>query len=207
MGYDVYCYDSLALKKDVTKEQLRARLIAAQYEDGVLLQPERWKNPSHWTGKKPEKPEDYDGEHIVEQIFDGYWELKQTNDGLLFFQPNDDHLRDTDEAFVELAKIEDLLDPSQGPVDFKGEDGYHWRWVVEEGELRELQSSTLYGQDTHAPEAVEKIVEVLWPKGKEIDWTGQTALEIAELLRKLGFGPYAGKETLETLADSATSND
>lgn len=211
MGYDVFCYEPLLLKPEVTIEQVRDRLIAMQYPDGVLANPDFWENPSYWVSsndrQKPQKPEDYETCDMVEMIFGGYWRLQKDDQDRLFFQPNEDHLRDTDDAMEIFGQIVDLLQPRQ-TLDLKGEDGCQWRWEVSEnGKLRELDSQIFYGQDINAPDAVVEIVELLWPEGKEIEWTGQTALAIGELLRKHGFGPYAGKETLDALADSATSND
>ncbi len=206
MGYDVWCHEPLLLKPEVTIEQLRDRLIAMQYPDGQLADPSFWGSPSYWVSsngrQKPEKPEDYTTDDMVEMIFGGYWCLQKDDQNRLFFQPNEDHIRDTDEALEIFGQIQDLLLPRQ-TLDFKGEDDFKWRWEVsEDGKLRELDSETFYGQHINAPPAIEEILKILWPNDQEIEWTGQTALEIAESLRQHGFGPYAGKQALEAIAEA-----
>lgn len=90
-------------------------------------------------------------------------------------------------------------------------DDNKWKWAIVKGKLEEVGSDTVYGDDANAPELVGKIVEIIYPNGKPIGSPGNelgrgeyelVIDRIENLLREGGFGPQAGMNGLERLAEA-----
>lgn len=88
-------------------------------------------------------------------------------------------------------------------------DDYHWKWVIENGELSESHGETVYDHDSKAAPLIEKVVALIYPeglKGKPIasldtpDYEWVVSM-IENLLRETGYGPQAGMNELERLAN------
>jgi hypothetical protein len=87
---------------------------------------------------------------------------------------------------------------------------YKWRWCFdpEEGLVVE-DSSVVYGQDSYAPNVVHKLVDVIYPPENDrkpisaLDGVDHEVvlLQIENIIREGGFGPQAGMNELERLAE------
>lgn len=88
-----------------------------------------------------------------------------------------------------------------GVFDFRGEDGLQWKWSFE-GKLDIEDSAVVFGADCNAPAICKDLVNLLYDGSKiRVHADPQEALDRIEgWLRKHGFGPFAGLDTLDAIA-------
>lgn len=109
----------------------------------------------------------------------------------------------------EVEQLFDALAPTINPdcvFEFSGEDGTQWRWTFKAGAFYEDHAEVVYG-DGKAEKAVEclrAIVGLLYPDNKvKNDWSPETVGQIADLLRDHSFGPLAGLDLLQVIAEES----
>jgi hypothetical protein len=109
------------------------------------------------------------------------------------------HLSECEWVFEVIAEFVE-----GGPFEFRGEDGLQWRWAFEGGKFVTVDSEVVWGRDAKAPHIAGEIEDMIYDSatGKiKVHADPQLILDqIEELLRKNGFGPFAGMETLDILA-------
>lgn len=205
MGYDVWATGEWEIPADKGEAFAKALLEACAEKDGYGSYQEFYdaEQPIPDPGESPSAYFDsrFDENVIVEGFDDGSYKLAFA----------DDSVRNTDYdqwIFVAAAPFAD----DEDTIYFSGEDDYKWTWVARGGKLVEEDSETVYGQDMHAPAAVQKIIEVIYPEhmdGKPVtaffDYGDLEYMEVVQkienIIREAGFGPQAGKSELERLAD------
>jgi hypothetical protein len=203
MGYDVYASGSFVIKADRVDEA----------KTGILAALEKSSKPSTTFYDRGERGVDpvtgirrstaslclYFGEHLERMDCT----LQQ---GDLCFNPPDDSFRCSDDDLWFFKLIAPYCDPDSS-ISFEGEDHYQWRWDIVDGQLEEVGSETIYGADVNAPAVVEQIVDLIYPDGKPVtaqqlgadNWE-QLVVKIETVLRESNFGPQAGQNELDRLA-------
>lgn len=203
MGYDIWADGQFQVEKSKRDEALAAiRKAIAE-------------NPNARQANYKSKFDENDPISSIDLYFlSGHFE--ETEDGHLVLHFGDDSTRheEYDKWLFEAAAP--FCDPAD-EIQFKGEDGYQWAWRIEGGKLIEVCSGTVWGKDIEAPEVLQKIIELVYPGGKpasslpdydagQIMDSGHSAClslieAIESLLREHGFGPQAGMNELERMAD------
>jgi hypothetical protein len=204
MGYDVYASGSWDISDDKVEAFTRAMMKACEEHDGE--DPETDLGPLDYLLFR------FEGDPVL---------LEKDPNGAVAgglqigFTDQDSFRHDDDERWIfeAAAPFADEGDK----IYFEGEDGYRWSWTVKAGALEVQDSETIYGQDVHAPAALQKIIDLIYPGGKPVsslpDYdSGQimdkghaaclSLLEAIEnTIREAGFGPQAGMTELDRLAD------
>lgn len=193
MGYDIWATGEFNVGADKAADAIET------------LQMEIAANPqaSKVTWKMKADPND-----PVSQL-DLYFQtgtIERGDDGSLTLHFGDDTIRHEEYDEWLFSAAAPFCD--DGDIFFKGEDGYEWGWEIKDGVLSEVQSETVWGADTQAPAVVQKIVETLYPDGKSVvaqslpayEWE-QLVTKIEAIVRENGFGPQAGMNELERMAD------
>ena len=209
MGMDVYADGELTIPATKVAEARDLFLkVLAEGEKNLFLDPkwlkQRWiREPWAPDEDDPvETPEEF--VLLLEEKFDRFG-VGLEDDGRLTFCLGGSCRHEENDQWIFVA-LEDLID--DGEFCFSG-DGYQWKWVVEGGVLSESSGETVYDHDEKAVPTIEKIVTLVYPdglEGKPITSMPDADLEwvvgmIENLLRESGYGPQAGKNELDRLAE------
>jgi hypothetical protein len=207
MGMDVYVSGELIIPANKVTEarDLFLKMLAEGSKSVFADQP--WSGKWHrepWTPDDPcVTPEEFVS--VLEDKFDRFGVELEASGDLTFGMSNSTRHEEEDLwIFEALAPVID-----DGEFCMEGE-GYHWKWVVENGELSEHEANTVFDHDENAVPTIAKIVTLIYPDGKPIGSAGHelglgeyelVIEEIENLLRETGYGPQAGKTELERMAD------
>jgi len=209
MGYDIYASGMWMVPAEKAAQAIQAMLLAVAEKDGYSSV-EDWISTEEPVPNPLEEPHDYISDRLVNSV------VGETDSGELTLEFNDDSFRHQgdDEELWEAAAP---FCAEGGSVEFTGEDNHRWAWTVLRGKLAVLDSETFFGNDTNAPATIGKLVEMLYPDGKPastlpeydaghiMDKGHSRCLSLLEsietLLREGGFGPQAGMNELERMAD------
>jgi len=145
-------------------------------------------------------------EFLLESI-----EVEQGDDGSLMFGLEYSCRRYDDDQWIFEA-LAPVID--DGEFQMSG-DEYRWMWEIKGGEFREVTAELVYDHDGRAEPLIEKLVELMYPEhlnGNPITlspegFSGKVAefeavlWKIENLLRETGYGPQAGKNELDRLAE------
>lgn len=192
MGYDIYGDGEVTIRAD--KVAAAGAALHAHCVKETIIETEVV--PSYSTAKLlAEAIEDH-----TEHRFSAN-EITPTGD--LLIQPDHDcgALRNIDDTKWVLDVLAPFAD--EGHFSWTGEDSLKWLWKFGPGGVEEVDSEVMYGSDRNAPYAIGEIVELLYPDGKSpAQWKNARAKldQIADILRKNGFGPFGGLEPLDALA-------
>jgi hypothetical protein len=182
MGYDVWIYGDMAVKPDGFDGALAALRDRASQEDG--------------------EPCDESFEDLVQRFSGEHFDAKKSKAGVWLVSPYEDGHRNEDEA----EELFDIIAPflEDGVLEFKGEDGEEWTWTFEGGNMKVDHASQIWDGDRHKIEAFDKVIAVLYPKGKlRKKFPKNTLDKVETIIRKSGFGPLAGLADLDAIAKAA----
>lgn len=210
MGYDVYGGGEMMLGTERVAEASKALHDGLLSHTGVI----------GWSGRtEPHAPTD-DSATLVEHLneyLQGFCIYYTDGGDHIAIQAPDDSFRGLDDVENIFNLLAPFFDEHSDGFSWEGEDGYKWRWEIDKGKLLILNSEVVYGSDINAPFVVSKIIELVYPGGKpasslpdydagQIMDSGHSAClslieAIESLLREHGFGPQAGMNELERMAD------
>ena len=183
MGYDVWINGEVTIPADKVEAALAAVRRMAAEEDG-----------------DEENTESF--EDLIERLGHEHFEAAKQPNGDYIIGPYEDNHRNEEEA-------EDLFDTLApfipgGSFTFEGEDGEEWSWDFVKGELKYDSAAQVWGDDQNKIAAFDEILGVLYPEGKvRTKFPKGTLDKLATIIRKAGFGPFAGLSDLEALAKAA----
>jgi len=92
-------------------------------------------------------------------------------------------------------------------------DEYRWIWEIKNGKFREINGEMIFDHDEKAVPTIAKIISLVYCEGKPLstcypqdevmrmDALERAIYEIENLLRETGYGPQAGKNELDRLAE------
>lgn len=127
--------------------------------------------------------------------------VANVRDDVIDFRPSDDVFRHLSEDQWFFEAIGHLL---VGEFEFRGEDGIQWRWDFGVNGFEEVDSKLVWGREAEAPHIAGEIEDLIYDSAtnKIRDHKDPQAVldQIEELLRKNGYGPFAGMEVLDILA-------
>lgn len=201
MGYDIYTSGDWEIGENNAGDAIQAMLKGYAEKDGYNTI-EDWIKAEEPIPDPLEDPMRYIENRLERATI--YWTDDVVGFSIGF---GDDCIRtpQDDEWLFEI--LAPFADPD-AYIHFEGEDGYKWTWEVENGEFVEIGSETVYGNDAKAPDVVKKIIEMIYPDGKPMSatYTDPNTLvttigAIESVLREAGFGPQAGMNELDRLAD------
>lgn len=129
-----------------------------------------------------------------------------TDAGEVTIEPIDDSFRRVSEEEWVFEALSQYAD-ADSEITFTGEDSYQWKWSFETGKLVEVDSHQVWGRDGRAPHIAGEVEDLIYDSGTgkiRVHEDPQAVLDqIEEILRKNGFGPFAGLGALDILAKAA----
>lgn len=207
MGMDVYVSGELTIPANkVTEARDLFLKVLAEGQKNTFMD-EEWSNRKWdrepWTPDKPcVTPEEF--VLVIEGRLDRFG-VQLMDDGRVIFFMGDSCRHEEEDQWV-FATLAPYID--DGEFCMEG-DGYHWKWMIVDGELSEHEATTVFDHDANAVPTIEKIVALIYPNGRPVGSIGNelgrgeyelVLEEIENLLRETGYGPQAGKDELERLA-------
>lgn len=200
MGYDISVSGEWDVDEKRERDAINAMLLACAKHDGCT-------HITDWMIQEEPllDPEDRDSclEYLDRRLERAGLDYSDDPGFSLHFDTGG-YVRNVEEDEWLFKAVAPHVDASTSAIYFEGEDGYKWKWEVENGEFVEQEGKTVYGLEARAPEVLDKIIEVIYPDGKfDPDWGGDMlgALTLIErAIRLNGFGPQAGMTELDRLA-------
>lgn len=210
MGMDVYVDGELTISatKVVEARDLFLKVLAEGEKDFFLDKEwlkQKWiREP--WVPDEDdpvETPEEF--VLLLEEKFDRFGVDLEDN-GSLTFGMGDSCRHEEYDQWIFVA-LEDVI--NDGEFCFSS-DGCQWKWVIESGVLSESSGETVYDHDEKAAPTIDKIVALIYPNDEPIGSVGNelgrgeyelVIEQIENLLRETGYGPQAGMNELERLAE------
>lgn len=199
MGYDVYANGEWTVKADKIEGFKLALLKQSAEKDG-------YESVDEWA-----EAEDFICDPRTEFVG---WCQDRFDESLCVYITDedisisfcDDSMRDV-EDYRWVFELAAPFAEEGDCIGFQGDDGYKWSWDVVRGKFEEMDSAVVYGPDVNAPDTIQKIVELVYPEGRPVtadaleafQWE-QIVVKIEDLLREAGFGPQAGMNELDRLA-------
>jgi len=205
MGMDVYIDGELTIPASKLTEARDLLLATMATPHGYANTQDPWVPGPHDTFETPEQ---------IFGLIEGRLErigAEQESDGSIVFGLEDStRHEDYDEWLFE------ALAPAfeDGEFYLRG-DEYHWKWVIEDGEFGTVDGQITFSHDENAVPTINALIELMYPehlKGNPITlspegFSGKVAefeevlWKIENLLREGGYGPQAGKNELDRLAE------
>jgi hypothetical protein len=187
MGYDISCYDDTFIKAEHADAALAVlRKLAEERDDDGEVNTESWEDLVL---------------RLSNEIFSGAKGEGSESGGLHIRHP-EDHFRHEEEAESMFEALAPFLEGQS--LNLTGEDGYEWIWSFAGGKLEHDHATKVWGDGTQKIAAFDKVLEILYPKGKvRTRFPKSTLDKLADVIRKSGFGPFANLNDLEALAKAA----
>lgn len=210
MGYDCWANGEWVIPKENYKEARDSLLteLAAKYGFESVkewLESEGGKQDPRRLG--PKKLVTWLGKHIQDDM--DIFFLSESG-GALVINPPDGEFRNPDESFWLFDALAHFADPEKSQFDCSGEDGAQWRYIIrtDRGGWTEEYAEPVWGKDADSPGVLHKIIDLLYTDKKPASAQGLSKDEMCELLGRIedavregGFGPQAGMNELERLAE------
>lgn len=185
MGYDVYGSGEAWIKADQVESALAALTKAAAAKGDTTVQPD-------WNLGK-----------AIEEVTACFYSVDQAN-GDIVISPSDDAFRHLDDDLWAFEALAPFIE--EGSIfEFTGEDHYQWMWTFDGKTVEDVGSEVVYGADRNAPKVCTEIVRLLYEGGAIKSHSDPQAVldQIEELVRKAGYGPFAGMDALDAIAKAA----
>lgn len=120
----------------------------------------------------------------------------------------DDSVRHTEEYEWVFEALAPFIEDDYCGFTFVGEDHCQWRWEFDRNRrypFTVVESEVVFGADCYAPAICKDLVGLLYDGSKLRDHDDPQAVldRIEGLLRKHGFGPFAGLDALDAMAKAA----
>jgi hypothetical protein len=196
MGMDVYVDGTLTIPSSKVLEAGQLLLAAVLERDAIPEGQEK----THQAYEGVKTPEGV--LKLIERKLERFG-VTLENDGSLEFGMDDSCRHEEYDQWLFEALAPAFAD---GEFYMSGDD-YRWKWVIEDGEFYEQTGETLYDYDREATPTIEKLVVIIYPNGKPITATpcdpAYVLAKVENLLREAGYGPQAGMNELDRLAQVA----
>lgn len=206
MGYDIYASGDWTIPSERVADAMRA-ILEAKAEELEHESVDEWLKDSKLPDPRGLTLEDFskwaDKHGLTENV------IIATHEGsdLLCLHFPDDNFRRYDEDDWLFRAVASFAHPDS-IIYFSGEDACKWRYVIANGKLSEESGDTVYGTDANAPAVLNNLINLLYEDGKPVSTKKLKKSDLVDLLsrmedvvREAGFGPQAGKDELQRLAE------